>query len=260
MIVAVDIGNSHIVLGCMDGASVRCIKRFLTASTFSVRACRAAMKAVLSADKAACGPFEGAVISSVVPSVTETVKEAVHQLTGRRALVIGPDTDKGIDIVTDDPRHLAADLVAGAVGALLTLAPPVIVIDMGTATTLTVVNGKGQLQGVVIMPGPDLSLKALADGAALLPRVFPEAPPRCIASNTTDSMKSGVIFGTAAALDGMTDRIEAELGEQAHVIATGGLASVVIPHCRRKIALDDALLLRGLAAIYNVNREKTGLV
>ena len=170
--------------------------------------------------------------------------------------MVGAGVKTGLNIGIDDPSQMGADLVAGAVAALDMREPPVIVIDMGTATTISVIGPNARLLGGAIMPGAAVSLEALSGTASLLPRVSLEAPRRCIGSGTIECMKSGAVFGAASAIDGMIDRMEAELGGKAAVVATGGLAQHIIPYCRHEIEIDDYMLLRGLSLIWQRNRRE----
>ena len=198
--------------------------------------------------------FEGAIISSVVPSVTEALKEAVKKLTGLDCMVVGPGMRTGMNVRIDDPGTLAGDLVVGSVAAMNFYGSPAIVLDMGTATTMVVIDQNRCYRGGAILPGVKLSYAALAAGTSLLPDISIAPPKKCIATNTVDSMRSGAVFGTAAMLDGMIDRMEAELGYPCTVIATGGLASSITPYCKRKIICDDDLLLKGLWYLYQKNK------
>jgi len=147
-------------------------------------------------------------------------------------------------------------MVATAVGALATYTPPIIIVDLGTATKMFVLDKNGSFIGGAILPGVVLSMNALVVGTSQLPRVPIEAPAKCISANTIDCMKSGAIFGAASAIDGMAERFEAELGLKAQIVATGGLAEAVCGHCKTQITQDPNLILRGLAAIYERNKPK----
>ena len=214
------------------------------------------MERVLSLRGVKLREFEGAAIASVVPPLTEVLREAVRLITGHDALVVGAGVKTGLNIGIDDPSQMGADLVAGAVAALDAHSPPVIIIDMGTATTITVIGPNSRLLGGAILPGAAVSLEALSDAASLLPRISLEAPKRVIGSGTIECMKSGAVFGAACAIDGMIDRMEAELGGSAAVVATGGLAERIIPYCTHDIELDDYMLLRGLSLIWQRNRRE----
>ena len=199
------------------------------------------------------GPGMISIISSVVPSVTGTVKEAVEKYTGARILVVGPGIKTGLKLAVDDPAQQGSDLVVGAVAGVHLYPVPQILIDMGTATTVSVINREKAYIGKMILPGLAISLDALSSRTAQLPRISLDPPKKLIGSNTVDSMKSGILYGNAGALDGLIDRINEELGETCTVVATGGLAGVVAPLCRHKMFLEDDLLLKGLLIIYHKN-------
>ena len=189
----------------------------------------------------------------MVPSVTGTVKEAVEKYTGARILVVGPGIKTGLKLAVDDPAQQGSDLVVGAVAGVHLYPVPQILIDMGTATTVSVINREKAYIGKMILPGLAISLDALSSRTAQLPRISLDPPKKLIGSNTVDSMKSGILYGNAGALDGLIDRINEELGETCTVVATGGLAGAVAPLCRHKMFLEDDLLLKGLLIIYHKN-------
>ena len=175
-------------------------------------------------------------------------------LSGIEPMVVGPDIRSDLTVRLDDPATLGSDLLVAAVGALDIYQPPLILVDMGTATTVTVVDADGAFRGGAIIPGVQLSLSALASHTSLLPSISLDAPPRAIGTNTVDCMKSGSILGTALLLDGMIDHMESELGQQATVVATGGLARCIVPICTHEILLNEDLLLYGLAVLYEKNK------
>ena len=187
--------------------------------------------------------LDGAIICSVVPQITYVVKEAAEKILKRETLVIGPGVKTGLNILIDNPSQLGSDLVAGAVAAI------------GTATTVCVIDAKNNYLGGMIYPGINVSLNALTSNASQLQGIGLEAPKKIIGKNTIDCMKSGVIYSNAAALDGIIDRLEEELGQSITVIATGGLANKVVPYCKRKMIIDEELLLKGLQIIYEKNRK-----
>jgi len=254
MILAIDVGNTNIVLGCAEGMQVRGISRMATSLHRTDSEYAVLIRQILELDGKQCRDFDGAIISSVVPPLTESIVGAVRILTGLEPLVVGAGLKTGLNICIDNPAQLGSDLVVGAVAALAAHKPPLILFDMGTATTISVIDGKSRFLGGVIMPGVVLSLSALVSGTSQLPKVPVEAPKRCVGRNTIESMQSGAVYGSAAMVDGMIDRIEAEIGSSATVIATGGLARRIVPHCRHTLHIDDDLLLRGLAILYQKNR------
>ncbi len=255
MILVLDVGNTHIVLGCVENGEISHVARMSTQETRTVDEYAVAISQILALKGVDCTGFEGAVLSSVVPQVTEVLAQAVRLLTGCEVLTVGSGIKTGLNIRIDNPAQLGPDLVVGAVAALELHKPPLILIDMGTATTFSVIDASGAFLGGAIVPGVGLSLDALVARTSLLQKIPFEMPRRCIGSNTADCMKSGVVLGTVSMLDGMIERIEEELGAQATVIATGGLASRIIPHCRHEILYDGDLLLKGLWAIYRKNHK-----
>lgn len=256
MLLAIDIGNTNIVLGCIETGEIKNIARISTDSRRTSHEYAAIIKSILEFDGMSIDGFEGAIISSVVLQLTHIVRDAVCILTGIKPLVVGAGIKTGLDIRLDNPAQLGSDLVVGAVAALSLLKPPMIIVDMGTATTISVLDAKGSFLGGIIYPGVGVAFSALSSGTSQLPTISIEAPKKCIGTNTIDSMKSGGVFGTASMLDGMIDRIEAEIGQKANVIATGGLANSIIPHCTHDIMYDEDLLLKGLAIIYEKNKRK----
>ena len=199
--------------------------------------------------------FEGAIISSVVPPLDRSIQRAVETVTGICPLMVGPGTKTGIHIRLDNPAQLGPDLLVGAVAAVATYGAPCLIWDLGTATTLSVVGKDGSFLGGAIMPGVGTAIESLIQQASLLPHIRIEAPPRTIGANTVHSMQAGAIFGNAAMIDGMCDRVEQELGYPLTAVATGGLGREIVPHCRRRIFYDDTLLLTGLRLIYEKNRK-----
>lgn len=255
MILAIDVGNTNIVLGCIDGAKLRPVARMATDVNKMEYEYAVAMRDVLAFQGVSVSDLEGAILSSVVWPLNTTLHRAVELLIGKSPMVVGRGLKTGLDIRIDDPGQVGADLVVGAVAALQLAAPPLIIIDMGTATTVTVVDAEGKFRGGAIVPGLRLSMEALSEGTSQLPRVSLEAPAKCIGTNTVACMQSGAIFGAAAMLDGMIERMEEELGQKAAVIATGGLAGCVTPYCRREIRYEPDLLLIGLAALWEKNHK-----
>lgn len=254
MILAIDVGNTNIVLGCIDKGEILNIVRIQTDSRETAAECAIKLKQLMEFYDIDCRGFEGAIISSVVPQITGALREAVEQISGVRALVVGPGMKTGLNIRLDDPSTLAGDLVAGSVAAMSFYGVPSIVIDMGTATTMVVVDRNKSYLGGAIIPGVNLAYGALADRTSLLPDIAIRQPKKVIASNTVDSMRSGAVYGTAAMLDGMIDKMEAELGEKCTLVATGGLARSIVECCRRDIVYDDDLLLKGLWVLYEKNK------
>lgn len=255
MLLAIDVGNTNIVLGCFDEKNqILFRERLSTNQSATALEYVSGIKMALEMHDTDKNLINDAIISSVVPSVTATLKEAVMKYTGKKPMIVGAGIKTGLNIVIDNPAQLGSDLVVDAVAGLDEYPVPQIIIDMGTATTLSVINSKKQYIGGVIMTGMAVSMNALADKTSQLPKISFEAPKKVIGSNTVDCMKSGIMYATASSLDGMISRIEEELGETCTVIATGGLSGLVVPLCRKNIILDDDLLLKGLSLIYQKNK------
>lgn len=254
MILAIDVGNTNIVVGCIDDLKTYFIERLSTNRTKTELEYAVDLKNVLDIYHIKKTEIEGCIISSVVPQITNIVKLAAEKILKKNAIVLGPGVKTGLNIMMDNPGQLGADQVADAVAGISSYPVPLILIDMGTATTASVVNSKKQYVGGMILPGVGVSLDALTARASQLSGISIDAPKHVIGKNTIECMKSGVLYSNAAALDGIIDRIEEELGEKATVVATGGLAKKIVPHCKREIILDEELLLRGLLIIYEKNK------
>ncbi|MBQ7247909.1 MAG: type III pantothenate kinase [Lachnospiraceae bacterium] len=253
MIFTIDIGNTNIVAGvvCRDG--VRFVERMSTDRIKTDLEYTVLLKTVLDLHDIDLKNIKGSIISSVVPEVTLTIKKSLEKLFGCEPLVVGPGIKTGLNIRIDDPAQLGADMVVAAVAAIREYPLPQIILDLGTATTISVIDDKGVFLGVIIAPGVRTGLRSLAGDASQLPNISIEAPAHVIGKNTIDSMQSGAVFGNASMIDGMIERIEAETGQKATVIATGGIGYRIIPYCSHEIILDDQLLLKGLYIIYNKN-------
>ena len=257
MLLAIDIGNSNVVIGCLDdNGKVLCTLRMVSDLKKTEDEYAAGMKAILLNNGIDCEGFDGAIICSVVPPLTEIFRLAVERVAGLRAMIVGPGTKTGLNILIDDPATLGSDLVAAAVAAVAEYLQPLIIIDMGTATTITAVDTGNRFLGGAIVPGVALSINALSAGTSLLHKVPIEAPKKCICGSTTACMQSGAVYGTAAMLDGMIDRFRQELDKDATVVATGGLAPKVIPLCKNTFVCDYHLLLKGMYVIYKKNRKE----
>lgn len=250
MLLTADIGNTNIVLALLDEKD-RVVSqcRVPSGEPLPPEAYDDAIRRVLAGHDAP----EGAVIGSVVPRLTAETADAIRRVTGLEALVVGPTTQAGLDIAIEQPETLGVDLLAADAAAAAEYPLLVVVFDFGTATTVTVVDADRRYRGGVILAGVKLSLHALFSGTAQLPDIALEAPGKVICSVTEDSLQAGAIYGAAAMADGLLDRMEEELGVPCTAVATGGLAGVITPYCRRDIRRDDSLLLRGLALIWRKN-------
>lgn len=255
MILTVDVGNSNIVLGCVEDDKILFEARLRTDSTKTSDEYCIDLKMILDVYKVQPEDIEGSIIASVVPQVLNSMQTAIKKLTGKASLVVGPGLKTGLNIKIENPSQTGADLVVGSVAALREHKPPMIVVDMGTATTMIVLDETGALIGGCISPGVKISLDALTERTALLPGLQLDQPKRAIGRNTIDCMRSGILMGSAAMIDGMVERMEAELGQKTTVIATGGIAKFVIPMCKTPIVYDKDLIVKGLAALYRDNKR-----
>ena len=253
MILAVDIGNTNVVLGCMEDDKILFLERMATDRRATDMEYLVRIRSVLKYRDIDPGMLEGAIICSVVPIVTMNIRPAVEQLTGKQAVVVGPGLKTGLRINIDNPGALGADRVADAVAAVNLYPVPLITIDMGTATTVGVVDETRTFIGGMIVPGVMVSLNALAGGTAQLLHISLDPPRHAIGRNTVECMQNGIIYHNAAGVDGMIERIEAQLGKKCTVVITGGLSTVIAPHCKHEMIHDPELLLKGLMILYRKN-------
>ena len=259
MILAIDMRNTNIVIGCVDEEKVLFDERLATDLSKTELEYVVIFKTVLELYGIEKEKVTGAIISSVVPQLVNIIKSAVYKLIKVEPMVVGPGVKTGLNILMDEPRRVGSDLIVDAVAAINNYGTPLIVIDMGTATTMSVIDRKGNYIGGVIMPGIKVSVDSLVSRTAQLQRISLDAPDKVIGKNTINCMKSGVIYGNASCIDGMIDRLAEEMGEglsDIKVVATGGLARVILPQCCHTIIQDDELLLKGLKIIYDKNCDK----
>ncbi len=253
MILAIDMGNTNIVLGGIDEQKTYFVERITTNLGKTDLEYAVNIKDILEIDRIDPDQIEGAILSSVVPPLNTTILRAVEKVLGKRPLLVGSGMKTGLNILMDNPKTVGSDMIVDAVAAIHEYPKPLIIIDMGTATTMSVVDKAGNYCGGVILPGLKVSLDSLSGKTAQLPFISLEAPGKAIGKNTIDCMRSGIVYGNVAQIDGLIDRLEEELGEKTSVVATGGQAKLVAPLCRHKIVYDDALLLKGLLILYRKN-------
>ncbi len=254
MILAIDIGNTNIVLGGFYDETPSFVVRIATNPSETEDEYASKILNVLAVHSVSKKSVKGAIISSVVPALNTVMKKAVKIVYGVEPIMVGPGIKTGLSIRCDNPASVGSDIICACVAANAHYGPNSLIIDMGTATKMAVVDKNGAFAGVSIIPGVTMGLKALSLSTAQLPQVSLEVPPSVVGKNTADCMRSGVIFGNASLIDGMIDRINEEMGETLSVYATGGLASTVISHCKHKITLDEHLVLKGLMLLYNKNK------
>ena len=255
MILTVDIGNSNIVLGGVEDTQIVFEARLRTDATKTSDEYCIDLKMILEVYHISAEQIEGAIIASVVPQVLNSMQTAIKKLTGKVSLVVGPGLKTGLNIKIENPAQTGADLVVGSVAALQEHKPPMIIVDMGTATTMVVLDASGALIGGCICPGVKISMDALTERTALLPGLQLDQPKRAIGRNTIECMRSGIMMGTACMLDGMIERMEAEIQQKATVVVTGGIAKFIAPLCKKPMIYDKDLIVKGLAALYRENKR-----
>ena len=244
MILAIDIGNTNVVLGGIEGNDILFEARMATVSIKTSDQYCAELKNILALFDVVPSMIDGTIVASVVPPVLNSFRTAIRKLTGKNCLVVGPGIRTGLNI---------RDLIVASVAAIRDYGAPLLIVDMGTATTITAIDKDGVYTGGCICPGLKISLEALTGRTAQLPGISLDEPQRAIGKNTRDAMRSGIMFGAAAMLDGLLDRMEQELGTPATVVATGGISKFVVPLCRRKLIYDRTLMLKGLNLLYQRN-------
>ncbi len=254
MLLAIDIGNSNLTLGVFEGDTMSFTARLATDNRITSDQYASQIHNILSLHGRSIHDIEDCIIASVVPTVESAICKALSNICEVVPLRVGPGVKTGLNIKIDNPSQLGADMVAGAVGAIAEYTLPCIVIDMGTATTISVIDADGSFIGCSIGAGLKLTLNALSEHTAQLPSIDITAPTSAIGKNTVDSMKSGLVLGTASMIDGLIYKMKEELNEDASVVATGGLSKQIIKYCDNEIIYNENLLLDGLKIIYEKNK------
>lgn len=255
MLLAIDIGNTNLVIGCFRDDKILFKARIATDRTRTSDQYGVEIKNMLEAYGVDRSDIKDCIISSVVPPVFNSVRTGVIKIIGKQPMVVGPGLKTGLNIHVDVPSQVGSDRIVIAVAALAEYKAPLLLLDLGTATTIEAVEPDNVYMGGVIIPGVRVSLDALTSRAAQLPGISLDQPKQVIGKNTVDCMRSGMMYGTAAMIDGLVERMEEELGHHCTLIATGGLAQFIIPLCKREIILEKDLLLKGLNIIYKKNKK-----
>lgn len=257
MILAVDIGNSTVVMGLINNSELIASRKTVTDISELEVNYKEEIKTLLKSHSISESKIEGAIISSVVPLLTDILKEAVSDIFKLEPITVNSESITGIEIITDNPSQLGSDRIADATAGINEYGAPLVIIDMGTATTVSVINPQNQFLGGLILPGVRTSLNSLINNTSQLPRIKLGTPSeRIIGTNTVSSIENGIVYGTAAQIDGLIQRISDELDFDPKIIATGGNAGAVIPYCKPKIIYDKNLLLKGLYIIYKNETEE----
>jgi type III pantothenate kinase len=254
MVLCIDVGNTNIVFAGYEDTELRFMSRLKTDATWTSDQYAASLRAVISLYGFSSSDFEGCIIGSVVPVLTSLLKSACKIVLGSEPMILGAGLKTGLNIRLDNPAECGADLVASAVAAKGHYPLPLLVVDLGTASKITAVDRNGDFLGGAILPGLMTSMDALVNNASLLTDFELSAPQRAIGRNTPECLRSGYVLGFASMIDGMCQRFFSELGEEATVVATGGLIDLVLPSCTTKMHKRDDLVTEGLRLIYAKNR------
>lgn len=255
MVFAIDIGNSTTTIGLYGSDGILKFRSDLATNREASRdQCAISLMGVFTLYQADIHSVTGTMMSSVVPSLTGPMFKAIRTLTGKPPMVMGPGVKTGLNIKSDIHTQMGSDIVACSIAAIAKYPSPVIVIDMGTAVTMSYLRGH-TYEGCVIMPGIHVALEALSERAAELPHISIARPPSIFGHNTVDAMRSGVVYGNASMIDGMIQRLEDASAPAAAVVATGSNTYAVLRECKRDILFDANLLLDGLYLVYKKNTE-----
>lgn len=256
MLLAIDVGNSTMSVGLFDSDRQICFLASLDTDRRKTadQICIDLMN-LFTLYHYDYRDVTGAIFSSVVPPMNYMLFKALRRLFGHDPIVVGPGVKTGLNIRMDVQSQVGADIVAVAVAALEKYPPPIVTIDLGTATTFGVISEGRNYAGGLLLPGVGISLEALSHRAAQLPEISLQEPKALIAKNTEDCMRAGIVYGTAGMLDGIIDRIREQFPDrELTVIATGGSAAIIVKYCRNRIIYNELLLMEGLLAIYEKNR------
>ncbi len=256
MLLTVDIGNTNITIGVFKDEQLLFTSRLATDRKRTNDQYAVELLNVFKLNSVAVSEFKGAIISSVVPEVTDALKNAVISVTGKTPFILSTDIGSGLKVINDINGQIGADIAAVAVAAIQKYSLPCFILDLGTATKIILLDSDGTFMGCTISAGVGISLQALAGKTSQLPTISLETPSTSIGTNTVDCMKSGIVFGTAAMLDGLTDRMEKDFGKKvSSIIATGGLSKEIIKNCTKDVIYDENLILDGLKFIYDRNKN-----
>ena len=255
MLLAIDVGNTNIVLGCIKNDEILFVERIATDTSKTELEYASTIMSMFDIYNIRKEELTGCIMSSVVPPINRTLQLAVKKMTNLDCMIVGPGVKTELNIKMDNPAQVGADLIVVAVAGLHLYGAPLIMIDMGTATTVSVLDKDRNYVGGLIIPGVRVSLDSLVNRTSQLPKISLDAPKKVLGKNTIDCMKSGIIYSQASALDGIIERIYDEMGYKSPIVATGGLSPSIVRHCKHDIIVNDELILVGLNLIYKKNTK-----
>lgn len=254
MVFVVDIGNSNIVSGVVNDGEILFNERISTDRDNTDVEFAVLFNTILELHKIDRNDIDGAIIASVVPEINSAIKKGLDKLLNCDTIIVGPGVKTGLDIKIYNPSELGADMVVAAVAAKKEYPLPLIIFDLGTATTISAVDSNGEFPGVSILAGVNTALQSIVNKASLLTNISFEKPKHLLGKNTIESLQSGVIYGTAAMMDGMIERVKKELTGEPTIVATGGISDKIVKYCEHDIIHDENLLLKGLYEVYLLNK------